>query len=75
MCNTYLTHELYGHMTFCNFFWHSVIRSSFDGANYLMDYLKTRAPFWKKEHLKDGTSGTWVDAKDDDDDALSKWDE
>jgi len=33
MCNTYLTHELYGHMTFCNFFWHSVIRSSFDGAN------------------------------------------
>ena len=38
-----------------------------------MDFLKTRAPFWKKEHLKDGTSGSWVDAKDDDGDALAKW--
>ena len=29
-----------------------------------MDYLKTRAPFWKREHLADGTIGAWVDAKE-----------
>lgn len=49
-------------------------QAAFDGANYLMDFLKTRAPFWKKEHLKDGTSGTWVEAKDADDEALKRWD-
>ena len=38
-----------------------------------MDYLKTRAPFWKKEVMKDGTSGGWVSAKDADDRALDKW--
>lgn len=50
-------------------------QASFDGANFLMDFLKTRAPFWKKEHLTDGTSDNWVDAKDVDDDALAKWDD
>lgn len=49
-------------------------QAAFDGANYLMDFLKTRAPFWKKEHRKDGVEGKWVDAKDADDDALLKWD-
>jgi len=50
-------------------------QASFDGANFLMDFLKTRAPFWKKNHLMDGDDGGWVDAKDTDDDALAKWGE
>jgi molybdopterin synthase catalytic subunit len=48
-------------------------QASFDGANFLMDFLKTRAPFWKKNHRADGVDGGWVDAKDADDDALAKW--
>ena len=48
-------------------------QASFDGANFLMDFLKTRAPFWKKNHMADGNDGGWVDAKDADDDALAKW--
>ncbi|MGL4489543.1 MAG: molybdenum cofactor biosynthesis protein MoaE [Rhizobiaceae bacterium] len=48
--------------------------AAFAAASYLMDFLKTRAPFWKKEHRKDGTSGVWVDAKEKDDQALSRWD-
>lgn len=48
-------------------------QASFDGANFVMDFLKTDAPFWKKEHLKDGSSGEWVDAKDKDDAAKDKW--
>ena len=47
--------------------------AAFSAASYLMDYLKTRAPFWKKEHRKDGTAGEWVDAKDKDDEALKRW--
>lgn len=50
-------------------------QASFDGANFLMDFLKTRAPFWKKNHRADGGDGGWVDAKDADDDALGKWEE
>ena len=49
-------------------------QAAFDGANYLMDFLKTSAPFWKKEHQVDGSPSIWVDAKDDDDSALKKWD-
>lgn len=48
-------------------------QASFDGANFLMDFLKTRAPFWKKNYRSDGKVGDWVDAKDADDDALTKW--
>ena len=52
-------------------------QAAFDGANYLMDFLKTHAPFWKKEYLRDGTDGAkeakWVSANDKDDDALKKW--
>jgi molybdopterin synthase catalytic subunit len=47
--------------------------SAFEAAEFLMDYLKTRAPFWKKEHNKDGTSGAWVEAKDADDRAAERW--
>ena len=46
-------------------------KSAFDGANFLMDYLKSRAPFWKKEVTRTGTG--WVDAKDSDEAALNRW--
>lgn len=48
-------------------------QAAFDGANFVMDYLKTAAPFWKKEHGKDGIAGDWVSAKDTDDAAKDKW--
>ncbi len=38
-----------------------------------MDYLKTRAPFWKKEHGLDGSEGDWVEARDEDDRAADRW--
>jgi molybdopterin synthase catalytic subunit len=41
-------------------------------SEYLMDYLKTSAPFWKKETGSDGR-GTWVDARAADDSALQRW--
>ena len=44
---------------------------AFQAAEFLMDYLKSRAPFWKKETGADGAS--WVDAKDDDEAALKRW--
>ena len=44
---------------------------AFHAAEFLMDYLKSRAPFWKKEHGKGGPS--WVAARDEDEDALSRW--
>ena len=47
--------------------------AAFQGAEFLRDYLKTDAPFWKKEHRTDGTEGGWVDAKDADDRAASRW--
>lgn len=47
--------------------------AAFEAATFLMDYLKTRAPFWKKEHHKDGTAGDWVEAKEADDDAAARW--
>jgi molybdopterin synthase catalytic subunit len=48
-------------------------RAAFEAANFLMDYLKTRAPFWKREHLADGTTGTWVEAAAHDDAAAERW--
>lgn len=45
--------------------------SAFEAAEFLMDYLKSRAPFWKKEFSKDGA--TWVEAKDSDEAALTRW--
>ena len=48
-------------------------QAAFDGASFVMDYLKTAAPFWKKEHGADGKAGDWVSAKDADDAALRKW--
>ncbi len=46
---------------------------AFASAEYLMDYLKSRAPFWKREIGVDGP-GDWVAAKDADEDALARWD-
>ncbi len=44
---------------------------AFAAAEFLMDYLKSRAPFWKKEFAAGGES--WVAAKDEDEDALKRW--
>lgn len=44
---------------------------AFEAAQFIMDYLKSRAPFWKKEGTPDG--GKWVDARDADEDALKRW--
>jgi molybdopterin synthase catalytic subunit len=48
-------------------------QEAFAAAEFLMDYLKTRAPFWKKEILADGTA-RWVEAQDSDDAAAEAWD-
>lgn len=45
--------------------------AAFEAAEFLMDYLKSRAPFWKKEIGADGAD--WVAAKSEDEDALSRW--
>ena len=45
--------------------------TSFQACEFLMDYLKTQAPFWKKEHTPKGAR--WVDARVSDDAALAKW--
>ena len=44
---------------------------AFQAAEFLMDYLKSRAPFWKKEQGAGGES--WVAAKAEDEDALTRW--
>jgi molybdopterin synthase catalytic subunit len=46
-------------------------QAAFDGANYVMDFLKTDAPFWKKETGPGGEE--WVEAQDADDAAREKW--
>jgi molybdopterin synthase catalytic subunit len=47
--------------------------AAFAAAEFLMDYLKTRAPFWKREHLADGSRGEWVEATAADDEATGRW--
>jgi molybdopterin synthase catalytic subunit len=47
-------------------------RAAFEAAEFLMDYLKTRAPFWKQETTAAGTSA-WVDARDADHTAADRW--
>ncbi len=46
-------------------------QAAFDAAAFLMDYLKTRAPFWKKEERAAGSD--WVAAREDDDTAAPRW--
>ena len=45
--------------------------AAFEAAEFLMDYLKTKAPFWKKETTPDGAQ--WVDARETDDMAAARW--
>lgn len=47
-------------------------RAAFDAAEFLMDYLKTEAPFWKKEEWADGRQ-EWVEASASDSDARNRW--
>jgi molybdopterin synthase catalytic subunit len=44
---------------------------AFAACEFIMDYLKTRAPFWKKEHAADGAA--WVEARASDDAAAERW--
>ena len=44
---------------------------AFAACEFIMDYLKTRAPFWKKEHAAGG--GRWVEARSSDDEAAERW--
>jgi molybdopterin synthase catalytic subunit len=46
-------------------------QEAFEAAAFLMDYLKTRAPFWKFEERPD--SANWVAARDEDDEAVRRW--
>jgi molybdopterin synthase catalytic subunit len=46
---------------------------AFAAASFLMDYLKTEAPFWKKRHLAEKGAGDWVEARQQDQAAAQKW--
>jgi len=46
-------------------------QAAFEAAEFLMDYLKSRAPFWKKEEA--GGAARWVDAREEDEAALRRW--
>ena len=46
-------------------------KAAFEAAHFIMDYLKTEAPFWKAEETSDGIS--WVEARDADDEARDRW--
>ena len=48
-------------------------QAAFHAAEFLMDYLKAHAPFWKREETAEGAG--WVAAKTDDDEAAARWDE
>lgn len=48
--------------------------AAFEAAEFIMDFLKTHAPFWKKQHASDGTPLGWAVAKASDEDAEKRWD-
>ena len=48
-------------------------QSAFESAEFIMDYLKTKAPFWKKETTSTGSH--WVDARESDTDSANRWSE
>lgn len=48
-------------------------QAAFEAASFVMDFLKTSAPFWKKEHPAGGESGRWVEATTEDDAATGRW--
>jgi molybdopterin synthase catalytic subunit len=47
--------------------------AAFQAADFLMDYLKTRAPFWKRAHRSDGAVVDWIEAKSTDESAAARW--
>jgi molybdopterin synthase catalytic subunit len=47
-------------------------QAALDATSFLIDWLKTKAPFWKQEHFADGADH-WVEAKATDDDAAARW--
>ena len=47
-------------------------QAALDATAFLIDWLKTKAPFWKREDYADG-NGAWVDAREEDDVAASRW--
>ena len=48
-------------------------QAAFEAASFVMDFLKSEAPFWKKEHRSDKAQGGWVDAKEADEEAIQRW--
>ncbi len=48
-------------------------QAAFDAASFLMDFMKSRAPFWKKEHLAADREGGWVAARETDETATRRW--
>jgi molybdopterin synthase catalytic subunit len=47
--------------------------AAFAAAEMLMDYLKTRAPFWKRAIRSDGSVEGWIESKKDDDLSAARW--
>ncbi|WP_295814908.1 molybdenum cofactor biosynthesis protein MoaE [uncultured Nitratireductor sp.] len=48
-------------------------RAAFEAADFLMDFLKSRAPFWKKEHVMGESGVKWVEAQDHDLEDMKRW--
>ena len=48
-------------------------QAALDACAFIMDFLKSRAPFWKREMGEGGDRGTWVEARNSDEQALKKW--
>lgn len=48
-------------------------QAAFEAASFLMDFMKTGAPFWKREHLIDGSVAGWVESKAEDEQSRGRW--
>lgn len=48
-------------------------QAAFEAASFLMDFMKTSAPFWKREHGTDGKARGWVEARETDEQAQARW--
>lgn len=48
-------------------------QAALDATGFLIDFLKTKAPFWKKEAFADGGEDAWVEAREEDEAAASRW--
>ena len=47
--------------------------AAFEAAEFVMDFMKSKAPFWKREHLANGSVGGWVESKATDEAASDRW--